>query len=159
MPQHPVRRFVPCRLALLACLLVCTVHPTPGRAAQRDTPAATSTAKHRVLFALTSGEQADWVLTLGNIRNLIADLKPDTVQIELVAYGPGVAMVKRDSPVAGGIAALQSPGVRFVACENSMRVLHLTKADLAPAIGTVPAGIGEVVRHEESGWSYIKAGR
>lgn len=129
----------------------------PGISAQQV--AATPSAKHHVLFALTSGDQADWVLTLGNIRNLIADLKPDTVELELVAYGPGVAMVRRESPVAGGIAALQSPGVRFVACENSMRVQHLTKADLAPEIGIVPAGIGEVVRREESGWSYIKAGR
>ena len=155
------------REALLATALpllgfgLLQVNAQIGAPDQKPTAARTSApaGTHRVLFALTSGEQADWVLTLGNIRNLIADLKPDTVEIELVAYGPGTAMVRRDSAVAGGIAALQSPHVRFVACENSMRVQGLTKADLAPEVGTVPAGIGEVVRREESGWSYIKAGR
>lgn len=151
------------RNGLFGCLGAVLIAGFPQAGAQSGSQAGPKTVvpsrTHRVVFAVTSADPADWVLTLGNIRNLLTDLKPDTAEIEVVAYGPGTAMVRRESPVSGGIAALQSPQVRFVACENSMRVQHVTKADLAPEVGTVPAGIGEVVRRQEGGWSYIKAGR
>ncbi len=40
-----------------------------------------------------------------------------------------------------------------------MRAHNLTQADLVPGAEIVPAGIAEVVRKQEAGWTYIKAGR
>jgi intracellular sulfur oxidation DsrE/DsrF family protein len=40
-----------------------------------------------------------------------------------------------------------------------MRAQHVTVADLLEGVGTVPAGIVEVVTKQEQGWTYIKAGR
>ncbi len=54
------------------------------------------TKAHRVLFAMTSPEEADWQLTLNNIRNLISGTVPEPVEIEVVAYGPGIAFLKKD---------------------------------------------------------------
>jgi hypothetical protein len=52
---------------------------------------------HHILFALTSGDEADWHLTMGNIRNLLSGLAPDEVEIEVVAYGPGLTSVIKPS--------------------------------------------------------------
>ena len=41
----------------------------------------------------------------------------------------------------------------------SMRKLHLQAEDLVAGSEVVPTGIAEVVRKEEEGWLYIKAGR
>lgn len=114
---------------------------------------------HRVVFAMTSPNKQDWGMTVANIRHLREGLAPDPVEIEVVAYGPGVVMVKKDSSVATEIQALEKDGVVFVACQNAMRFMHLTKDDLAPGVGVVPAGIVEVVKKEEAGWTYIKAGQ
>lgn len=114
---------------------------------------------HRVLFAMTSPDQADWQLTLNNIRNLIAGMSPEPVDIEVVAYGPGIAFLKKDSADAAEIQKLESPHVRFVACGNAMRKQHLDLSDLVSGSEVVPAGIVEVVKKQEQGWSYIKAGR
>ncbi len=114
---------------------------------------------HRVVFAVTSPNESDWSLTFANIRNLKAALAPDPVEIEVVAYAPGIMMVKADSPVATQVLSLLKDGVVFVGCENAMRARHLTKEDLIPGTGTVPAGIAEVVKKEEAGWSYIKGGQ
>lgn len=143
------------RITLFFTMLACCV----ALAAKAQTPAVAPAKVHHVLFAVTSSDEADWGLTIGNIRNLIADLQPDTVEIEVVAYGPGLKMVLKTSADAAAIQALQSPHVRFVACQNAMRHQNVTEADLLPGVGQVPAGIGEVVRKQEQGWVYIKGGR
>ncbi len=112
---------------------------------------------HRVVFALTSPEEADWNLTMGNIRNLLK-LLPDA-EVEVVSYGPGIMMVAKTSAVAADITALEAQHVKFVACQNAMRARKLTVADLIDGVTPVPAGIVEVVTKEEEGWTYIKAGR
>jgi intracellular sulfur oxidation DsrE/DsrF family protein len=114
---------------------------------------------HRVLFALTSPEETDWNITLHNIRNLIKGLAPDTAEIEVVAYGPGVVFLKSSNSEASEIKQLEAAHVRFLACGNAMQAMHLTQADLVSGTEIVPAGIVEVVKKQEEGWTYIKAGR
>jgi len=138
-------------------LLLLIVAFTIGLAASAQTPAPAKT--HRVLFAVTSGDVIDWHMTLGNARNLIAGLKPEPVEVEIVAYSAGIMMIKGDSAVAADIAALQAQGVKFVACQNAMRFHKLELKDLLPGVTPVPAGIVEVVTKQEQGWLYIKGGR
>ncbi len=113
---------------------------------------------HRVLFALTSGDEGDWNLLIGNIHNLIAGLPAGSVEVEVVAYSSGLNFVKKTSSAAAEIQALESKNVRFTACENSMRAQHVTAADLIPGVDPVPSGIVEVVTKQEQGWTYVKAG-
>jgi len=127
---------------------------TPAQA-----PVLATGKTHHVVFGVTSGDEKDWELTLGNIRNLISGLKPDPVEVEVVAYGPGLSLVKVGSSSAAGIAALVEKGVKFVACQNAMRFQHVEAKDLLPGVGQVPAGIIEVVTKQEQGWAYIKGGR
>ena len=122
-------------------------------------PMQAQTKAHRVLFAMTSSEETDWQLTLNNMRNLISGMAPETVEIEVVAYGPGIAFLKKDSVDAAEIQKLESSHVHFVACGNAMRKQHLEASDLIAGSEVVPAGIVEVMRKQEQGWSYIKAGR
>jgi intracellular sulfur oxidation DsrE/DsrF family protein len=124
-------------------------------ASGQTTPAKT----HHVVFAVTSGDVIDWQMTLGNARNLIAGLKPEPVEVEIVSYSAGIMMIKGDSAVAADIAALQAQGVKFVACQNAMRFHKLELKDLLPGVTPVPAGIVEVVTKQEQGWTYIKGGR
>jgi intracellular sulfur oxidation DsrE/DsrF family protein len=156
-------------LLLLAALFTLLACFSPAALAQQPAPAVVSPATgvvapktnktHHIVFALTSGEEADWNLTMGNLTHLVAGLKPDPYEIEVVTYGPGIMMVKGDSTVAKEIAALQEQGVRFVACQNAMRAHHLELKDLLAGVTPVPAGIVEVVTKQEQGWVYIHAGR
>lgn len=139
------------RRLLLAVLTIATLTGSISASAQSKA--------HHVIFAVTSPSDKDWQLTLGNIRNLIHGFAPDAVEIEVVAYGPGIAMVRKSSSVGAEIDALEKTSVQFVACENSMKRMQITKADLHDGVGTVPSGIVEVVKRQEQGWSYIKAGQ
>ena len=143
------------KILAILCALFC-LSPI-AHAQQPATPAPTKT--HHILFAVTSPDEMDWNLTIGNIHNLINGLKPDPWEIEVVAYGPGINLLKADSTVAKDIAVLQSQGVKFMACQNAMRFHHLELKDLIPGANPVPAGIVEVVTKQEQGWIYIKGGR
>lgn len=122
-------------------------------------PMQAQTKVHRVVFAMTSAEEADWQLTLNNVRNLISGMAPEPVEIEIVAYGPGIAFLKKDGADGAEIQRLESSHVHFVACRNSMRKQHLEASDLVAGSEVVPAGIVEIIRKEEQGWTYINAGR
>lgn len=131
-----------------------------GLGVQAQTAPTGGTGKvHHVVFAVTSGDEADWKMTLGNIRNLMSGLKPDVVEVEVVAYSEGINLVKVGSTMAEEIVALQGQGVKFVACQNSMRMRKLELKDLLPGLTPVPSGIVEVVTKQEQGWAYIKGGR
>src|SRR3981081_1602032 len=86
--------------------------------------------KYRVVSQVSYNEPAKWNLALNNARNVQEDLGKDNVQIEIVAYGPGLAMLRAESPVAGGLAGAMDSSVGLIACENTMTELKLDKADM-----------------------------
>jgi intracellular sulfur oxidation DsrE/DsrF family protein len=138
------------KLTFLAVLLLLICAPVALHAQAKT---------HRVVIAVTTPDEADWQMTIGNIRHLLLDLKPDSAQIEVVAYGPGLRFLGKTSSASNPIQDLEKLSVKFVACENSMKRMDMTKADLTSGVETVPSGIGEVVRKQEAGWAYIKAGK
>ena len=48
--------------------------------------------KQRVVFQVSDADPAKWNLALNNARNVQQDLGQDNVQIEIVAYGPGLGI-------------------------------------------------------------------
>ncbi len=56
------------------------------------------------------------------------------------------------------LRGLHSEGVRFVVCANTMRQQRVTREMLVPFVEVVDSGIAELVRKQEAGWAYVKAG-
>ena len=118
--------------------------------------AQTAPAKHKVVFQVSDAEPQKWNLTLNNARNVLDELGEDTVDMEIVAYGPGLGMLKGDSPVAKRVADALKVGVKVVACENTMKVQKLVYADMLPSIGYVSAGVVELMKKQREGFAYIR---
>ncbi len=96
---------------------------------------------------------------LGNIENILkaAATRGIKAEVEVVCHGDGIRLVeKAKTELAGEVAALANQGVRFVACQNTMRQRMLEPGDLLPAVGTVPSGAFEVVRRQQDGYAYFK---
>src|SRR3981189_1717378 len=74
--------------------------------------------KYRVVFQVSDSDPAKWKLALNNARNVQEDLGKENVQIEIVAYGPGLAMLKAESPVMGGLAGAIDSNRRLIARED-----------------------------------------
>jgi intracellular sulfur oxidation DsrE/DsrF family protein len=141
-------------VALAASAMLAHAQPTATPAPATATAAA---AKEKAIFAVSDADPQKWSLTLGNIGNALDGIGKDNADIELVVYGPGIVMLKKDSAVAGQIAAAVASGVRIVACRNSMRGFKIEPADLAPGVAVVPSGVVELIRREHDGYAYVRS--
>ena len=105
---------------------------------------------------VSDNDPGKWNLALNNARNLQADLGAGNVEIEIVAYGPGIGMLKAESVVGNRIGEALAGGVKIEACENTMRGQKLTKADMLEGIAYVPAGVTEIMQRQQQGWAYLR---
>ena len=112
--------------------------------------------KHRVVFQVSDNDPAKWNLVLNNARNVQADLGKDNVQIEIVAYGPALAMLRIDSPVSARLAQALDGNIGLLACENTMQNTKVVKADMYGGIGYVQAGVTHIMKRQKEGWAYIR---
>ena len=140
------------RVTMLSAIAVITAWIAVPEAVAQSTPAP----KNRVVIQMSDGEPAKWNLALNNARNLQADLGAANVEIEIVAYGPGLGMLKRDSAVATRVDEALTSGVKIAACENTMRAQKLTQPDMLPSISYVGAGVVEIMERQQQGWAYIR---
>jgi intracellular sulfur oxidation DsrE/DsrF family protein len=136
--------------AVLLASALCLSAGVAGAQGQNATP------RNRVVIQVSDAEAAKWNLALNNARNIQTDLGAANVDIEIVAYGPGIGMLKADSVVGNRIDEAGKAGVKVVACENTMHAQKLTQADMLSGIGYVPAGVVELMQRQQQGWAYIR---
>lgn len=149
------RRLVTRRAAMLTAALL--VAAPRGLWAQSAAPATeTSAPKYRVVIQVSNPEPRGWHQTLNNAMSLTKNAGRANVQIEIVANGMGIGMLKYNSPEAKEVAAVLSLGVKVLACGETMKALMLEKEDMLPNIGYVPGGLIEVLDRQREGWQYVK---
>src|SRR6185295_18209789 len=128
-----------------------------GAAAAPTLAAQTKSApRHSVILQVTDRDTNRWQLALNNARNVQADLGPGNVQIEIVAYGPGLDMLKSESPVADSLAGALDASVRLIACQNTMQNNKLTREEMYSGIAYVQAGVTHIMKRQREGWAYIR---
>lgn len=117
-------------------------------------PAAPKRAS--MVIQVSDNDPSKWTLALNNARNAQADLGRDRVDIEIVAYGPGIAMLKLESTSANRVREALQSGISIIACENTMGAQKLDRQDMLPEIRYVPAGVVQLMQRQQQGWAYIR---
>jgi intracellular sulfur oxidation DsrE/DsrF family protein len=119
---------------------------------------ATSVAaeKSKVVIQVSESDPANWNLALNNAKNIQKDVGKDNVELEVVAFGPGIGMLKADSEVANRIDEVVESGITVVACENTMRNKKLSKEDMNAKVGYVPSGVVEIMKRQQGGYAYLR---
>ena len=121
--------------------------------AQQKKPAA---GKQRVIFQVSDNDPGKWNLALNNAKNVQAELGKENVQIEIVAYGPGLGMLKAESKVADRLAQALDNDVGLLACENTMTNTKVTRDQMYGGIAYVKAGVTHIMKRQQEGWAYIR---
>ena len=117
-----------------------------------------SETSFKVLFDLSSDSQENWTTLLNNVENVKKELGPKT-EIRVVLHGGGIHLIESKTAFqVDRINQLIAGGVQFVGCENTMKRKNIQKSQLLPNVGTVSAGLAELVRKQSQGWSYLKIG-
>lgn len=142
------------KLASLA-LGLCALGTTSAMAATHKTP-PWGTGPFKVLLEVNQNNHAEWAITINNLRTMEKVVGMNTAHAEVIAWGPGLKFLLKNSPYAQDIQSLSMYGVKFAACHQTMKAMHITKAQLASGVTVVPGAIAEIVKRHNAGWTEIK---
>ncbi len=78
-------------------------------------------AERRVVLQISDPNPFKQTLVLNVANNLMQHYGPDQVDVEIVAFGPGLRLLFEDNTNAGRVAGLSENGVRFSACRNTLK--------------------------------------
>jgi intracellular sulfur oxidation DsrE/DsrF family protein len=112
--------------------------------------------KQKVVIQVSDNDPAKWSLALNNARNVQQDLGKNNVEIEIVAYGPGLGMLKAESKVADRLAQALDNNVGLLACENTMTNTKVSRDEMYGGIAYVKAGVTHIMKRQQEGWAYIR---
>jgi intracellular sulfur oxidation DsrE/DsrF family protein len=110
----------------------------------------------RIVIQVSDGNPVTWNQALNVVGNLREVYGADT-QIELVAFGQGINMLKFDAPVSSRVVEAQKNlGAKVYACENSMAKNKLSRNDMAPDVVYVRAGVEHIITRQREGWVNLR---
>ena len=121
---------------------------------------------HRVTIQIDQNDPQVMNMVLNNATNVIEHYrgKNEDVDIDIVAYGPGLHLLRSDtSPVQDRIKRLKDmvfPGkIQFSACNNTKQGMEKAEGhaiSVVPEATVVPSGVVHLMELQEQGWSYIR---
>lgn len=140
-----------------AVSLTLLASPTVGNATNDKKP-------HRLAVQVSTNDPAVINLALNNIVNVAQEYTAsgEEVEIEVVAYGPGLHMLRDDtSPVKARIKSITEsmPYVNFTACGNTQQNMKKAEGKDIPLVSqahVVKAGVVRLMELQEEGWSYVR---
>jgi len=116
-------------------------------------------AEHFLVLQISDSEPAKQAAVLSVAANLIEYYGPDMVDIEVVAFGPGISLVFADNDNVDLVDSLAEQGVRFDGCMNTIdTIVRKTgeKPDLNPNMIPVRAGVARILELTESGYTLVR---
>ena len=127
---------------------------------------AADTKPHRVAIQINQNDPQVMNLALNNATNVLEYYrdKNEEVEIDIVAYGPGLHMLRADtSPVQDRLKRLKEmafPGkVQFSACNNTKQGMEKAEGHAISVVSDatiVPSGVVRLMELQEQGWSYVR---
>lgn len=121
-----------------------------------EAPDSKPFAEHFVILHISSGDEYAQTLVLNNAQNLAKYYGDEKVAIEVVAYGPGLRALFKESSNSKRIASMSDQGITFSACAATMQGMGRDKESLNKHAQVVAGGVVRIVELEEAGWSYIR---
>jgi intracellular sulfur oxidation DsrE/DsrF family protein len=110
----------------------------------------------KIVVQVSDGNPVTWNQALNVVGNL-REVYGAGTEIELVAFGQGINMLKLDAPVSSRVVEAQkSLGAKVYACENSMAKNKLARNDMAPDVVYIRAGVEHIITRQREGWVNLR---
>ena len=145
------------RIAVIAVSLALTLSSV-ARAQQvplQDKPFA----EHKIVLQLSDNDPRKQALVISVANNLLKFYDPDKVAIEVVAFGPGIDMLRSENPSRKQVESLIAQGVRFDVCLNTVDTIEREtgrRPDIMPAATPVQVGVGQILLLTENGYTLVR---
>jgi intracellular sulfur oxidation DsrE/DsrF family protein len=121
-------------------------------------------AEMKLVLHVTTSDKRKLDTVLEEAESLLQEYEGGTqkVKLDILANGKGLNLLRSDTtPFAKRIAQLQKQykNLSFKACQRAINRLKQEKgirAKMVPEAIIVPSALGEIIRKQKEGWSYIK---
>jgi len=117
-------------------------------------------AEKRIVLQISDPNPFKQTLVLNVANNLIkAYGGPEKIDIEIVAFGPGLRLLFEENANTSRIQSLADNGVRFAACSNTINNMSKNigkKPALNPKSIVVSAGVVRIIELVDEGYMLIK---
>lgn len=128
-------------------------------AAVQEPPLPETFAENKVVLQISDPNPFKQTLVLNVANNLIKHYGVDNIDIEIVAFGPGLRLLMADNTNLKRINSLASSGARFSACNNTLHNFgkKLGKnPELVNSATIVPAGAARILQLNKAGYQILK---
>jgi intracellular sulfur oxidation DsrE/DsrF family protein len=106
-------------------------------------------AEQKFVLQISDMDPSKQTLVLNVAGNILKAYGQDQVDIEIVAFGPGLRLLFKDNSNSDRIDGLASSGVRFFACENTINNMSSTLGEPIKINSHASSGKGGIVRIKE----------
>jgi intracellular sulfur oxidation DsrE/DsrF family protein len=116
-------------------------------------------AEHRIVLQLSDNDVRKQNLVISVANNLLKFYDPDKVAIEVVAFGPGIEVLRSESPSRKQVESLIAQGVRFDVCLNTVDTIEREtgrRPEIIPAATPVQVGVGQIMFLTENGYTLVR---
>ncbi len=113
---------------------------------------------HKLVIQMNKRDPEIQAEVISNIVNVSKYYGVDNVEIELVAYGPGIYFVTKQSEFRKRIESLMMQDVVFTACGDTIKTIKRTKGidlDLIDDVVVVRNGVPRMMDLQQQGYSYL----
>jgi intracellular sulfur oxidation DsrE/DsrF family protein len=130
----------------------------PARAQQaplQDKPFA----EHKIVLQLSDNDLKRQALVISVAYNLLTFYDPDKVAIEVVAFGPGIDLLRTDNGSRKLVESLIAQGVRFDVCLNTVDTVEREtgkRPEIIPGATPVQVGVGQILLLTENGYTLVR---
>jgi hypothetical protein len=116
-------------------------------------------AEHKIVLQLSDNDARKQNLVISVANNLLKFYDPDKVAIEVVAFGPGIDVLRAESPARKQVESLISQGVRFDVCLNTVDTIEREtgrRPEIIPAATPVQVGVAQILFLTENGYTLVR---
>ncbi|WP_424627496.1 hypothetical protein [Bradyrhizobium sp. SYSU BS000235] len=116
-------------------------------------------AEHFIALQLSDSDPKKERLVLSVASNLLKAYGPDKIAVEVVAFGPGIDLLRDTNEYRSLVGSLVTQGVRFDVCGNTLDTIE-RETGKRPAINPhaieVLVGVGQILKLTESGYTLVR---
>ena len=120
---------------------------------------ASAHTKNKIVIQVSTDDPRTQKIALNNAVNMQKMYGIDNIEIEIVAYGPGLGLLTSKSSQASRVTSLAMQDITFSACGNTMKKVAEKSGkmpELLDGVGQVTAGVARIMELQQQGYAYIR---
>ena len=142
-------------IAAAALLIAAAVGARAQQAPLQDKPFA----EHKIVLQLSDNDARKQGLVISVANNLMKFYDPDKVAVEIVAFGPGIELLKPDNPNRKLVESLVAQGARVDICLNTVDTIERDsgrRPEFIAAATPVQVGVAQILLLTENGYTLVR---